>query len=94
MEKSGEHPLRFVVSPIIYDGFSTILGGCLGFQPSTVAKIHGKIFAKRSRAAILKKAMDFLLWTIFLPQKKHILLSIESWLFNRDPYKWFIIISI
>jgi len=27
-------------------------------------------------------------------EKKNLLLSIESWLFNRDPYKWFIIIPI
>ncbi len=30
------HQLRLVVFTIIYRGFSTIPGGCLGFQPSTV----------------------------------------------------------
>ena len=30
------HQLRLVVYPIIYDGFNTIPGGCLGFLPSTV----------------------------------------------------------
>ena len=35
-QKSSLHQLRLVVYPVIYRGFSTIPGGCLGFLPSTV----------------------------------------------------------
>ena len=39
VQKSGDHQLRLVVSPIIYRALHIPGGGCLGFLPSTVGGV-------------------------------------------------------
>ena len=72
-------------------------GNPLLHAPKTHPATHGRPFAKErtfSRACCEAKCLER--WFLFVrwatKQTRGPLLSIESWLFDRDPEKWFVVI--